>query len=406
MGKRILKLITRFVGNKCVVFDGSRVYYWNIPMIILPLDALSFLQKELELRFGKKARDTIFYLGKLQGLNGSNILIQKFNFIPDVKDMSFFLEQTEFVGVGKLSTVLDDLKNSHMVFSVVSPNAKSYIANFGKINHPICDYVRGLYAGGIEAIANVAVKNDESLIAIETKCVAKGDDVCIIEIRKSSKWKKSEVNHDYPLDIPAIAEARKLETLAKLVRVYAKPFKDPDTLLNSFLKSKNLKRPFTFGEEGNIDLIGADSLITPIDIIVLLYHIFENKAKDIFYDTGIFLGKSSTARLVSKYSLDTGRADIQRMLFDQIGLFGLGKIELVRSNTEKYEYTFYLYNSPGDHYKDLLGTSKNIKADYLVAGILSGILEGIYQKKFETIEQNCVVSGSTYCIFSSKKIGK
>lgn len=100
--KTLIKLLARFVGHKGLTFDGSRVYYWKVPMIVLPMETLAFLQHNLEKEFGPETRKIVYSLGKIQGKNGTNILVEKFKIIPDEDDFSFFMEQTEFVGVGKL----------------------------------------------------------------------------------------------------------------------------------------------------------------------------------------------------------------------------------------------------------------------------------------------------------------
>lgn len=118
MKKTIIKLIARFVGNRCVTFDGSRVYYWKVPMIVLPMDALAHLQHGLEEAFGQETRKIIYQLGKIQGRNGSNILIQKYNVKPDANDLSFFMEQTEFVGIGKMFFQLKEIEKCHFIVEI------------------------------------------------------------------------------------------------------------------------------------------------------------------------------------------------------------------------------------------------------------------------------------------------
>ena len=100
--KTLVKLLVRFLGHKGITFDGSRVYYWKVPMIVLPMDTLVYLQHNFEKKFGPDTRKIFYSLGKIQGKNGCNILIEKFKIIPNEEDLSFFMEQTEFVGILQL----------------------------------------------------------------------------------------------------------------------------------------------------------------------------------------------------------------------------------------------------------------------------------------------------------------
>ena len=100
MGGGLVKLILRVVGHRSISFDGSRIYYWGVPMVLLPMKSFGFLQEQLKSSFGEISDLYLYHLGKIQGKNGTNILLKKYNFSPREKDLNFFLDQTKFVGIG------------------------------------------------------------------------------------------------------------------------------------------------------------------------------------------------------------------------------------------------------------------------------------------------------------------
>ncbi|MFW6233362.1 MAG: hypothetical protein ACOC3Z_01730 [Nanoarchaeota archaeon] len=410
MKKTIVKLITRFIGNKCVTFDGSRVYYWKVPMIILPFKSLSSLQKDLYDNFGEDSKKVLYALGKIQGKNGCNILIKKYSVRPSISDLSFFMEQTEFVGIGRMKFLKKDFnKNNFKIRMEPSINANVYLKEFGKVKYPICDYVRGLVTGALQAVSRSIENNEEiSLEGIEMKCIAKGENECVFEIKdiKSLDKKDNNFTNQIPLNINELNLAYKKETLPSLLREPYSYVRDPNTKLSSFLKNKLKGKPFVFGSKGDVFLLESESLITPLDIFVLFYYILRNrfgkKIDQIFYKNGNLLGKEFTKKIIKKFNLDLKNKNDQRLLFDQIGLFGLGKIEIVKFDIKNKNFIFRLFNSPSNHLKQLVG-NKKLKSDFFISGIINGIIEELFNTKTKTIENMCVLKGDKYCLFKTNK---
>jgi predicted hydrocarbon binding protein len=405
----IIKLIARFVGNRCVTFDGSRVYYWKVPMIVLPMESLAYIQHRLESEFGPDTRKIIYYLGKVQGKNGTNILIQKYNFKPNPEDLSFFMEQTEFVGIGKWTLDKQDTVNCrYIVKTDYSTNADAYANLYGKRDKPICDYVRGLFAGGFQAGSVVLSNLNEDLDAVEITCKSKGDEFCTFEMKKISEWnsQNDKPNEELFINCEILSHALEKETLPMLLRSVIGNTNDPSTDLSAFISKFTGERQFNFEKKGVVSVLGLNALITPIDIIEMSYYIFFKKygptVSSIYYESGRNTSKKMTENLFQQYNLSKNKMDHIKMAFEQIGLIGLGKVEITRFDSNSHKYSFRLFNSPGTHYKQLFGNQKE-PVDFFVAGFFSGVLEYIYGLEFQVIETNCVVSGSTCCLFSANK---
>ncbi len=407
MKKTLIKLIARFIGHKGITFDGGRVYYWKVPMIVLPMDILAFLQHNLEKEFGPDTRKILYSLGKIQGKNGTNILIERFKIIPDAKDLSFFMEQTEFIGVGKIKMINNDFANCHMeIGNNNSPNARAYVNLFGKREKPICDYARGMFAGAFQAIFNASARKKEDFEGIEVECIAKGNPSCRIEIKRVSEWDASDpgIKDELPAIFPEIDEARKKETLAMLLKPPLESMINPETELSRTIKRYHGEYHLKFMEGGIVTIFGMDSLITPMDIFMLLYYVLSKRyganAKKIFYDAGSFLAKKSTELIFNELGLRKGQVQNINIAFEQPGLFGLGTVHIVKKDTKNHDYIFKVDKAPGVHYSKLIGLKKE-KADDYLAGFFNGVLEYLFDLKFSTIEEKCVVSGSPVCLFRS-----
>jgi predicted hydrocarbon binding protein len=407
MKKTLVKLLARFIGHKCITFDGSRIYYWKVPMMIIPMEVLAMLQHDLEKEFGSHVRKIFYYLGKIQGRNGSNILIERFSIIPDESDLSFFMEQSEFVGIGKMNLEKNEVSQGYMLINNVnSTNAKAYLDVFGKRDKPICDYVRGLISGAVEAIFQAASKSEETLDGVEIECHAKGDPECKIEVKRTSLWMESEFKDELLADLSDLNEVKNKQTLSMLMRSPAKNIEKGETQLSISLKNKFKGNHIEYKEGGIVSLLGMNCLITPIDMTLWLYQIlfkkYGGKVNEIFYNTGINFGKKSSEFLFKEFNLKSNNIQHIKMAFELPGLFGLGHVNVLKLDINNHNFLIRVSNSPATQYKELFGLSK-IKMDYFLAGIFSGILESIFNIKFNVIEDVCAVSGAKYCMFKANK---
>jgi predicted hydrocarbon binding protein len=410
MKKTLIKLIARFVGHKGITFDGSRVYYWKVPMIVLPMEVLAYMQKNFESAFGIETRKIMYSLGKLQGRNGTNILIEKFNIVPDDTDLSFFMEQTEFVGIGKIRLEKSDIKNGYiLVHNEGSPNAIAYMKLFGNRESPICDYVRGLLAGAGQAIFYATTKQKDLLEGIEIDCISQGKPACKIEIRKAVEFDKNDafIKNELPVSFAELDYAFEKESLAMLLRPHVKSVSETETELSKAIKKNHGEYHLKYDEGGVVSVLGKPCLVTPLDIFMLLQYVLEKRfgerVNQIMYEAGEYLGKESTLQTFTLFKFDKKNIRHVNMAFEQVGLYGLGKFTPVIMDTINHKYIFKVENPPGNHYMQLIGLKKQ-KVDYFLAGFLNGVLSYVFDSRFITQEDSCVVSGSSFCVFKSNRI--
>lgn len=406
MGGGLVKLILRVVGHRSISFDGSRIYYWGVPMVLLPMKSFGFLQEQLKSSFGEISDLYLYHLGKIQGKNGTNILLKKYNFSPREKDLNFFLDQTKFVGIGGFDIIENGLKKgcTARIFNSTSPFAREYKQIFGIQKEGCCHYIRGLLAGATQTVCESLNGVDVELVCNEVKCISKGDDVCEFEIRPK---KKGEIcNQDFK-EIPIeIKDIRKIETLKKLLRVPVSNTSESRTELYSLLKRHN-KNFFIFSEEGEVSIYrDVKGLVTPLDILNLIYYLYSSafdneEVEKIFYETGRFAGLTESKKFMKEYNVSKKR-DTIKLLIEQIGVFGLGKAKLL-SLDSKNNAKVEVRNSPGLLFKNLKGVQKK-KFDYLVGGFLSGVFSFFYGGDFVVVERECSAMKNSPCIFEIKRV--
>jgi len=404
MRKTIIKLLARFFGHKGYQFDGSRAYYWKVPMIVLPMQTLGQLQHDLQQKFGNDINKMIYKLGKLQGRNGSNILIEKFKVTPDASDLSFFLEQSEFVGVGKTIMVESDIDKGYFLLkNTNSPMAKGYEAVYGKTTKPVCNYWRGLATGAFEAIFTTIKGEPQELESYETHCICKGDPECRVEIRKKSDMNNKLYNEQSEISNKHLDMVMEKETLKMLLRPASANPKKTETDISLAFKRLN-KGHLKFEDNGVVLLSGLPSLITPIDIVALLFYTVQHSygpgADKIISNVGVQLGKTFTDQLMHQLKLNPTNIAHVRMVLQQPGLFGLGTGEPMKMDLTGKNFITKIHNTPAVNYTQLLGSSK-IPMDYFIAGILSGSLEILLGQNFTTTEQACFAVSRSPCVFKS-----
>ena len=407
MKKRIIKLLVRIVGHRCITFDGSRVYYWKVPMIVLPMSILSKLQHDLSTKLGPDVNKYLFNLGKIQGENGTNILIKKYNFKANSEDLRFFLEQTKFVGIGVLEDIDKDISKYYLrLRNTTSPFAIAYKEIYGLQKESVCNYMRGLIAGASQAVCANVNNEEREMTAIETKCIAKGDPYCEFEIREKNKFdKKLFGKADFDALPKELIFAKKKETLAALLRTAVSNCKNPETLLLQYLK-KNKKNFIDFSDNGEVSIFNAKGLITPMDIINLFFNILEKKygykrVYDIVYSIGVEFGLNKSIDMFKRYHFQKDLPMFKTSI-GEVGLYGLGHPEIISFDKVKNTLLIKVCNTPGLLFRDLTGLRKEF-FDYLLSGFLAGACQFFFDKPMKSTEIKCSVKGHEACVFEITK---
>ncbi len=151
-----------------------------------------FRQKLMEEELGyKKASSIIYNVGQFTGQQAWNLIAKKKGMekrMPLKKLFEYNLGQSEFIGRGKLILQLFNLKEKIFVLHLTSSFAKEYKRLFGNSKNCVDHIYRGMAAAFGKAIFK------EPCLCIETKCIAKGNEICefIVKPTKKFKLKKKE----------------------------------------------------------------------------------------------------------------------------------------------------------------------------------------------------------------------
>jgi predicted hydrocarbon binding protein len=403
MQKALIQLVSRIIGFKALSFNGSQVFLLGVPMVVLPMDTFAKFQQNLVKKYGYDEIYSLFMeLGELQGFNGSSIYIKKYNIKPDMSDFSFFLEQTKLVGVGDVRIDSVDVSKKHVQLSYYnSPESIKYKEIYGIQKNPVDAYQVGLIAGSAQAILN-----GKDLVGIETKCLAEGNEKCLIEVKESSEWKSDKKFSKYiPKIINEIEEIRARETTATLLEPVPKSSMNPETELSIYLKRRLKNETFQFSSSG-ISILGVTGLITPIEILSILGYVlakrFGKDALKIAYETGKEEGKKSMNYMGKQVSLKNNSYGLARAC-EIIGIYGFGKSEIFKADLIRGDIVIKVYeNYLARKYQKFFGTQKQGVDNYL-SGIIAGILSELLQANFDVTEKSCIAEGNPCCIFEAVK---
>ena len=146
------------------------------------------MQKAFQQHLGDTTNHILYHLGKIQARTGGQIMYKRFGFKRSRKTVELSNEQSQMVGIGKPQLVKFDMENRHFIIrNLNTPFAKEYLRLYGKQEHAVDHFIRGVMAGAYESHTD-----SKGLVAIETQCMAMGKSHCLFEIRPEERWDKSD----------------------------------------------------------------------------------------------------------------------------------------------------------------------------------------------------------------------
>ncbi|MCX6709402.1 MAG: 4-vinyl reductase [Candidatus Woesearchaeota archaeon] len=383
-----LNLITKLIGLNALTFSDGEFRIWNVGMMFFPYKVTAFIQHFFEEKFGKKASDALYYIGKLQGYNGTMLFMRKYG-IKSVSGMyELFGQQTAMIGVGTVKFSADEKKKEVIIESVANPYMQNYMLSYGKSGEFSDHYLRGLVTGATEAALG------EELVGIETKCISKGDSHCVFEIKGKEKWnlKDPSIKSQFPNDdvnYKGLLKKLQINTLAKSSMNYG-------AIASNFFKTKKVR----FDESGKFYLLNVDGMSMPMDTCVIFIETFKElfgkESEKILYEAGELFAKE----ILKEKPNSAGELN---KIFSEWQSFGFGHLELMRadekgnlSQVKLSQHNFAL------HYSKIFGLQKNPK-DCFMTGLVNGILEAFYGRNLSTLETQCVMQGkSQFCYFETR----
>jgi predicted hydrocarbon binding protein len=170
-------------------FVNGEILIWNVPGMLMTMNAFVLLQEAGKEKFGKEFLDLIYYLGKKQTNEGMKLLHKKYGFKDMKKIVEFELQTASMVGLGicKLKRYNSEEKSAVVEISP-NPFVKSYKKVVGQMKEPVDHYSCGSLAG----IFSYAFKED--IVGIETNCEITGKQKCVVHLKPRKRWDSKYIN--------------------------------------------------------------------------------------------------------------------------------------------------------------------------------------------------------------------
>jgi len=172
----MFKVILELLAHKQFRLEEGYITLFDQYGLMIPVITLVEIQKILE----KNGKENILYYGAKR--SGSEWIKRIFKLykMDTIEDQVNWGEKTfTLSGNGKMKVVEWDIKKCKMIYRVYE-SAISKI--YGKTNHPVDQIPRGWFAGASCVFFNKDVD------AVETKCLAMGDDFCEFLVQPRNKF--------------------------------------------------------------------------------------------------------------------------------------------------------------------------------------------------------------------------
>ncbi|MFW5991348.1 MAG: hypothetical protein ACOCQX_03905 [Candidatus Nanoarchaeia archaeon] len=341
------------------------------PMIFVPSECVAYLKKNIEQEIGI---NLFYWLGKIQGWMGTKLLTKKYGF--QAKDFEKLLDGASLDGWGKpiLNSELD-LKNLNARMEVTIKNPTIALANQGNDEHQdnFCeDYVTGELAGGGEVLFN------KNITGTEIRCIAKGDDKCLLKFWPVEK-------EEFPLEDFDLQKYLSTIELLMFNRNY--PFK--------WISKREIEY-----SEGQFKFKGIQGVLILSYIYVLMDYIMYTKKSEFYKE----LQKDNARQHLEKVkkNLKKGVQTTSKLEenLSHIEIFGFGKYE-IKHVLKSGLYIIENKNNPyTDDFIKIFGTQNF--GHYFIQFLLEEFFSYIIDKRVEVSEKECKLTGGKSCIFHVK----
>ncbi len=384
------ELIRKLVGLNAIVFSNGEFKIWNVRMLFLPYKSLAFIQQSLEQKFGKKAVDFLYQIGRLQAYTGTRLIIKKFGIKNSKEEYNLFAQQTMMIGFGVSKLVRVNRAKKHLIIELESnPYMEEFTREYGKSNSPSDHYLRGLITGAVEALWG------KGLFTIETRCIRQGREKCVFEVKPCEEKNKIEkvIKEQIPQNegiYTELLEILKVKNLVKEKTEYSK------VIFNFFKKKK-----ISYDECGRLLILGTPGVSMQMDTAV----VFLNKARNLFNDYGsqVFYESGNIAGREFLKFKPRSISQLNEVLKD-LSFYGYGMFEVIREE-KKRRFLVKVHNHVfAKHHEKIFGLTKE-KVDPYICGVINGILEVYSGKSLITTEKKCYLqTHSEDCYFESTEV--
>ncbi|MBW2976658.1 4-vinyl reductase [Candidatus Woesearchaeota archaeon] len=173
------ELIKKVEGHDMMGWDRGMFTIWNTGAFTFPSISMAFLIREFQEKFDNGVNSILYHLGRVQSREAVLFQVEKYGFKKDNSLFQSVLEQMGLTGFGIGALEKVEFKNKTACFkSLYNPTPFYYRELFGKTDYPLDNYVSGLISGMCEAFF------EEPMESEETKCIARGDEYCLYEVKR------------------------------------------------------------------------------------------------------------------------------------------------------------------------------------------------------------------------------
>ena len=375
--KSLLKNNQFFINNK-------RVLSFDMPQMILPLDSFVLLQNTLKRLEGSKVNQFFYLSGKIFGKNLLNEQIKRLGFKKDISSFQHNLRELELSSMGKSDLIKFDVKNKKVIIkNSNSPLANRYMRLFGVQKEPVDHYLRGIYTGIAEVIL------DCEMASIESKCIARGDGACLIEIKQKDDFEDNLKNEEIKICEEKLAWP---ELLA-----YAENSKIPNPVTQKLLGFEHL-----MVENGWLRMVKIPIIVIPTNIFALLQQAGWKTTNEVLYHVGKIHGMKSTTTMAGVFGFHKDKKLLE-MMFQQAGLIGIGNMDVKSFDFEGKKASLSSENNTLARQSYSLFGKQNTAIDHFTKGLVAGACEVIFEEKMSCKEVTCLAKGDKKCIFIAEK---
>ena len=172
--------VAKLLAAKELDFEDGKIIFLREPLIMFPLDTVLDFQRKLE---KINLQNLIYFSARETGLKWFKLMVDHYKM--DYEDIiKWGCKKIDLAGLGRTNVKIISLKDGQALNELKDSSfAKLYLKRFGKSNYFVDNIYRGYAAG-----AGKLIFNGKDCHAIETKCIAKGDDTCEFVIKPVDKF--------------------------------------------------------------------------------------------------------------------------------------------------------------------------------------------------------------------------
>lgn len=171
------------------------------------------------------------------------------------------------------------------------------------------------------------------------------------------------------------------------------------------LKLKSGTKGFSF-DNGKLFLMDVPAMVFPTQTLALnqfltMSALGRKKALSLAYIIGEIQSYMGASQITKRFGFKSSKSTVE-YVYMQSEMVGTGRVEWIKLDTDNHEYIAKVTDCCwSKEYAKIFGKQSKTMC-FLMSGLMSGALEAIFNKRFITIEKQCLAKGDKYCIFETK----